>query len=268
MLSYQHGFHAGNKADVLKHAVLDALLRDLTAGKRSRFYVETHSGRGIYDLTGDQANKTGEAAEGVLEMLEDSRPPKPLRPWLDDVRTDTAQAYRGSPAIAVRRLKPTDRLVLFERHPAEHAALSDALADDKRIRIQKADGYTGALKLQPRRGEDMIILVDPSYETMRDMDELAQWAPRALNKWPNAVLILWLPLFKDEREAEFGAFLSELEDGVIAGARWAPDLEKDTALCGSAMVAYRVSDETKNAATEIASALQSYWSSGKRSSPI
>lgn len=265
MLSYQHGFHAGNKADVLKHAILDALLKDLTQSKRSRLYVETHSGRGVYDLTGDQSQKTGEAADGVLGMLGDNSSPKPLKPWLEDVRADGAAAYRGSPGIAARRLLPNDRLVLFERHPTEHAELSQAMAGDRRIRIQKMDGYSGALKLQPRRGEDMIILVDPSYETLRDMDELAQWAPRALNKWPNCALILWLPLFKDEREAEFGAYLSELEDGVIAGARWAPDLEKDTALCGSAIVAYRVSETAKKAATEIAAALQSYWSKGKQS---
>lgn len=262
MLSYQHGFHAGNKADVLKHAVLDALLRDLKEAKSPIFYVETHAARGVYDLKGDASEKTGEAADGVLAMLEETSVPKPLRPWLSEVREDGIHAYKGSCAIAADRLRSKDRMVLFERHPAEYNALTEALGDDDRIRIQKADGYAGALKLTPRRGEQMVVFVDPSYETLRDMDELAQWAPRALSKWPQAILILWLPLFKDEREAEFGAFLSELEDGVIAGARWAPDLEKDTALSGSAIVAYRVSDKAKDTATRISAALQSYWSQG------
>lgn len=260
MLSYQHGFHAGNKADVLKHAVLDALLIELGQSKRTKLYVETHSGRGVYNLNGKQSRKTGEAEDGVIAMLDDDRSPKSLQPWLDSVRQTGPEAYRGSPAIAANRLSPRDRMILFERHPAEHTALSEALSEDDRIRIQKADGYAGALKLQPRRGEDMIVLVDPSYETLRDMDELADWAPRALQKWPNACLILWLPLFKDEREAEFGAYLADLEDGVIAGARWAPDLEKDTALSGSAIVAYRVPEAASNKVTQISTALQSYWS--------
>lgn len=106
----------------------------------------------------------------------------------------------------------------------------------------------------------MTLFIDPSYETLRDMDELADWAPRALARWPEATVILWLPLFKDEREAAFGAYLSDLADGIIVGARWVPDTDKDTALLGSAIVAYRVSPAGAEEAAKIASTLQSYWS--------
>jgi len=107
----------------------------------------------------------------------------------------------------------------------------------------------------------MIVFVDPSYETERDMEELADWAPRALRRWPTAILILWLPLFKDEREMDFGAYLSELETGTIAGARWPMDAASETALEGSAIVAYRASETAGQKALSIASACQSYWSS-------
>ena len=256
-LSYQHGFHAGNHADVLKHAVLDALLSSL--GDKPILYIETHAARGIYDLHSAQARKTGEAERGVLAMIEGGFP-RPLRRWGELVSERGPSAYPGSPAIAAARLGPRARIVLFEKHPTEHAELSKALGDDKRVRINKADGYSGALKLAPRRGEQLVVFVDPSYETERDMEELADWAPKALRRWPNALLVLWLPLFKDERELDFGAFLADLEDGTIAGARWPMDPASDTALEGSAIIAYRVSPEAGEKALAIASACQSYWS--------
>ena len=256
-LSYQHGFHAGNRADVLKHAVLDALLREFSDTRV--LYVETHAARGVYDLKSDQARKTGEAAAGILAML-GSEFPRPLKAWGEFVKQRGPTSYPGSPALAAEHLDDTSRIILFEKHPAEFEELTKALKHDTRIRIQKSDGYAGALKLAPRRGEQMIVFVDPSYETERDMEELAEWAPRALRRWPNAILILWLPLFKDERELDFGAYLADLEEGVIAGARWPVDPDSDTALEGSAIVAYRIDEPTGQKALAIAAACQSYWS--------
>lgn len=259
MLSYQHGFHAGNRADVLKHAALETILSGLKKSGQKLLYVETHSGRGIYDLTGKQARKTGEAANGVLALM-NAKAPRPLRSWLKIVEQSGPSAYPGSPALAARCLGQKDRMVLFEKHPQEYDALHNALSSDDRIQIKRADGYSGALKLAPRSGEQMVVLVDPSYETERDMDALAEWAPRALRRWPHAVLVIWLPLFRDEREMEFGAYLSELSSGAIAGARWPIDPLDETALAGSAMVAYRVDDEIGEKMASIASSLQSHWS--------
>ena len=261
MLSYQHGFHAGNRADTLKHAVLDAILRDLAAGGTPVLYLETHAGRGRYDLTGAQAVKTGEAGEGVLSLWS-GEVPAPLAPWMERVRAEGRQNYPGSPALAGLNLSDRDRIVLFEKHPAEFRALGEAFGGDRRVQVRKEDGYAGALRLMPRRGEQMIVFCDPSYETIADMELLAEWAPRALEKWPHALIVLWLPLFKDERELEFGQFLGELEDGVIAGARWPAPQDKDTALEGSAIVAYRVPKRVRREAGEIAGALEALWARG------
>ena len=262
MLSYQHGYHAGNRADVLKHAVLDAILRELVKARAPIFYVETHAARGVYDLTGKQATKTSEAKSGVL-AFKHSKAPKPLKEWLNLVNERGLKAYPGSPALAAARLRKNDRIALYEKHPTEHNELIRALGKDARVQIRRQDGYSGALKLQPRRGEQMVCFIDPSYETIDDMDALAEWAPRALKRWPNAVIILWLPLFRDEREADFGAWLSELEDGVIAGARWPISGDDETALEGSAIVAYRAPEPARKAATHIAQSLQSFWSIGE-----
>jgi 23S rRNA (adenine2030-N6)-methyltransferase len=258
MLSYQHGFHAGNRADVLKHAVLHAILSAVTKETPSALYVETHSGRGRYDLNGAQATKGGEAEDGVLSLLNDGAP-KPLRPWLDIVRERGTADYPGSPALAQGLLPATSRMIFFEKHPTEHKELVKAMGNDDRLQVKHADGYSGALKLTPRSGEKMVCFVDPSYETSRDIDALALWTPRALKRWPKGIVILWLPLFKDGREMEFGEYLTTLDDCFVAGARWPVDPLDEGALEGSAIVAYGAPAASRAASLAIASALQSWW---------
>lgn len=258
MLSYQHGYHAGNRADVLKHAVLDTLLRAAAASPRPLFYVETHSGRGRYDLTNAQARKRGEADDGVIALMK-GKAPRPLAEWMNLVNARGIKDYPGSPALAQARLPKSARMTLFELHPQENAALTEAMQGDDRIRIQKADGYSGALRLAPRAGEQMVVLVDPSYETQRDIEALALWTPKALKRWPVALLILWMPLFRDGREAEFGEYLSTLGDAMIAGARWPVALRTESSIEGSAMVAFGAPKEARAKCDAIASSLENYW---------
>lgn len=260
MLSYQHGFHAGNRADVLKHSVLHALLGHIAATGKPVLYVETHAGRGRYDLTGQQARKGGEAQTGIL-ALHSGKPPRALKPWVTLVEGRGMKDYPGSPALAQALLPASARLVFFEKHPGEHAALAKAVGDDPRVQVKQADGYSGALKLSPRSGEQMVCFVDPSYETSRDIDALALWTPRALKRWPQGIVILWLPLFRDGREAEFGEYLGSLEDCIIAGARWPVEVDDESALEGSAVVAFRAPAAARDPSHAIAAAIQSWWSS-------
>lgn len=259
MLSYQHGYHAGNKADVLKHAVLHAVLEAEAAANKPILYVETHAARGFYDLTGEQSKKTGEAATGVLAMPKSNRAAKALQPWLKHVQAKGPTSYPGSPALATQILGANARIVLFEKHPAEHKVLSQALQKESRALIRKEDGYNGALRLQPRRGEDMLVVLDPSYETTADMDALANWVPRALRKWPKAKFLIWLPLFADGREDEFGAYLSELDEGFVAGSRWDRRSADPSALEGSAMVGLRIGGSGARRAFAIAAELDKLW---------
>ncbi len=259
MLSYQHGFHAGNKADVLKHAVLHAVLRAEAEADRPVLYVETHAARGFYDLNSPQSVKTGEAKDGVLAMPRSDRAAKALRPWLKHVQDKGPGSYPGSPALATQLLGDKARINLFELHPAEHKALSQALHKDPRVQIRKEDGYRGALRLQPRRGEHMLVMLDPSYETEADMDALANWVPRAMRKWPKAHFLIWLPLFADGREEEFGAFLSSLDEGFVSGSRWAKRSDDPSALEGSAMIGLRIGGAAARGAFAIAAELDKLW---------
>ena len=261
MLSYQHGYHAGNKADVLKHAILHAVLESEAEQGRNLLYVETHAARGFYDLNSAQSEKTKEAASGVLAMPKAAKAPSALQPWLKHVQSKGSHSYPGSPALATQLLRDTARFALFELHPAEHKALSQALHKDERVQIRKEDGYRGALRLQPRRGEDMLVMLDPSYETEADMEALANWVPRAMRKWPKARFLIWLPLFADGREEEFGAFLSELDEGFVAGSRWARQSDDPSALEGSAMIGLRVGGAAARKSFAIAAELDKLWRS-------
>ncbi|MEM1087378.1 MAG: 23S rRNA (adenine(2030)-N(6))-methyltransferase RlmJ [Pseudomonadota bacterium] len=259
MLSYQHGYHAGNRADVLKHAVLHAVLEEEAKSRRPLLYIETHAGRGFYDLTGDKASKTGEAKQGVLAMPKASRAARALQPWLSHVQATGPNSYPGSPGLATQLLGPGARIALFEKHPTEHDALAQALHKESRAIIHKEDGYRGALRLQPRRGEEMLVMLDPSYETDADMDALANWVPRAMTKWPKARFLIWLPLFADGREDEFGAFLSELDEGFVAGSRWARRSQDPSALEGSAMIGLRIKGTAAKRSFAIAAELDKRW---------
>jgi len=259
LLSYQHGFHAGNRADVFKHAVLYSVLEIAARADHPWLYIETHSAAGIYDLTDSQARKTAEADQGVGRLLDLKPSPEPLQPWLEYVRSRTVKNYPGSPALARHCLREQDRMVFFEKHPSEFEKLSRSLSGDTRTRALKEDGYKGALTLQPRSKERLMVFLDPSYETDRDMEALADWMPRAMKRWPKAMFLVWMPLFKDERELEFGQFLSSLDFGFVAATHWPADNDKDTALTGSAMIGLRTSPAMARPAYAIGEALDKVW---------
>lgn len=194
MLSYQHHYHAGNPADVHKHAVLAWMLGYLTAKDKPLSYIETHAGRGLYDLGDAAALKTGEAAAGIgrleARLLEDH----PYRRVLTETRAQHgAQAYPGSPLIAARMLRPADRLHLAELHPGENARLVQNLAGYPAT-IRQQDGFAMAHALcppTPRRG---LLLADPSYEVKAEYDAIPEHFGRLARKWNVGILVLWYPI--------------------------------------------------------------------------
>ncbi len=197
MLGYQHLYHAGNRADVHKHALLAWMLDYLTRKDKPLSYVETHAGRGLYDLDAPEARRTGEAAGGI--DLAEARgwfaPDHPYARALAQIRAQHGpRAYPGSPALAAARLRPTDRMWLAEKHPAEHAALAAALGDRPGLRLTHGCGLQMARALCPptlRRG---LMLVDPSYEGAADYAAIPPFLARIHRVWPVAVLVLWYPL--------------------------------------------------------------------------
>lgn len=219
MLSYQHAYHAGNAADVHKHALLAWVFEYLTRKDKPVAYIETHAGRGLYDLAAPEALRTGEAAAGVGRLLPMLPPDHPYAQVVARVRGAWGPAfYPGSPLIAALMLRPGDRIDLAERHPAEQAALADLFegwGQGPRVRVHAADGPATARALVPpvpRRG---VMLVDPSYETEADYVAMPTLLAHAARVWNVGILILWYPLLREPRHGAMLAALAAAHPGAL-----------------------------------------------------
>lgn len=196
MLSYQHAYHAGNLADVHKHALLACLLDYMIRKDKPLSYLETHSGRGLYALDGAEAAKTGEAAAGIARAERERwfAADHPYARALAQVRAAHGRAaYPGSPLLAATLLRPVDSLQLCELHPQEFAALKQTMAPHGGVFHQK-DGLEMALGLcppTPRRG---VLLIDPSWEVKSDYDIIPKLIGQVARKWNVGVIALWYPV--------------------------------------------------------------------------
>ena len=223
MLSYQHIFHAGNLADVQKHALLAWMLDYMTQKDKPLSYIETHAGRGIYDLGADEAIKTGEAAAGIAQVYDRFAPVHPYRQRLDDVRAGWGpMAYPGSPLIAGLSLRETDRLHLADLHPQEFRALKENLALWE-PHLEQKDGFEFALSLTPPLPRRGLMLVDPSYEVKADYDYIPGFLQNVARKWNVGVLALWYPVLTGNPQAGMVAALrAAFPDGFSQEIRFPP----------------------------------------------
>jgi 23S rRNA (adenine2030-N6)-methyltransferase len=230
MLSYQHAYHAGNRADLHKHDALARLIAALTGKPRGLSYMETHAGRGLYDLAAPEALKTGEAAAGIGTA---DLPAGPYAAALAAVRAKHGPtAYPGSPLIAAALLRPQDRMHLMELHPAEHAALRRAMRGTGAA-VHKRNGYEGVLALSPPDPRKGLVLVDPSYEVKAEYEAVAAFVHRLVAKWPEATVLVWYPILPGEPHARMVAALEPL--GIARSERRFPPL-KGKGMAGSGLV--------------------------------
>lgn len=217
MLSYQHIYHAGNLADVQKHALLAWMLSYLTRKDKPVSYIESHAGRGLYHLDAPEAVKTGEAAAGIDRVLETHGLPDahPLLQALEACKqTHGATSYPGSPLIAAHLLRPQDSLHFAELHPGEHVALRNALPRG-RAKLHQQDGFELALSLAPPTPRRGLLLIDPSYEIKSDYGRIPGIIANLHRKWNVGVIALWYPILKD---GSHGPMLKALENQGLPGA--------------------------------------------------
>lgn len=194
MLSYQHIFHAGNPADVHKHALLCAMLAYMTRKDKPLSYLESHAGRALYDLSSTEALKTGEAVAGISRLIEGFASDHPYLLALTKLREQHGDtAYAGSPLLAALLLRPNDKLHLAELHPQEYTALRDTMRPYN-AKCHKQDGFEMAHAIcppEPRRG---VLLIDPSYEIKTDYDTIPGHITKLHRKWNVGVIALWYPI--------------------------------------------------------------------------
>ena len=216
MLSYQHLYHAGNLADVHKHAALAWVLDYLVQKDKPLSYIETHAGRGVYDLDADEAVKTGEAAAGIT-LAEALFPANhPYRQRLDEARAAYGpRAYPGSPLIAALGLRESDSLHLAELHPGEVAHLQ-AVAGEWGAKVYQRDGFDVALALTPPTPRRGLMLIDPSYEVKADYEAVPRHLAAIQRKWNVGILILWYPILRGGAQ---GPMVRALEGGFPEGLK-------------------------------------------------
>ena len=216
-MNYRHAYHAGNFADVAKHLALVAALQHLKKKDKPFFVLDTHGGRGRYDLSAE-AERTGEAAAGIgrlLPMAGEGGLPEILKSYLDLVAREGAGHYPGSPLLAARLLRPQDRLVAIEKHPEEAAALQAVLAPFGNARAIEGDGYARLAALLPPKERRGLVLIDPPYEAPDEFERAAAALKAAHHRFATGIYMLWFPI---KSQAAAHAFCGEALAGGIAKA--------------------------------------------------
>lgn len=200
MLSYQHIYHAGNLADVHKHASLSVLFDLLTKKDKPLSYIETHAGRGVYDLSSAESEKTKEAQFGIKQI----KLPK------DHVYTNLIKriheeigehVYPGSPFIAEALLRPTDVLHLMELHPTEYKYLYQYMRYPN-THLHHRDGFEGGLAICPPSPARGMIFIDPSYEVKTEYKTVGDFAVKLHKKWNVGIICIWYPILKENYHFE------------------------------------------------------------------
>ncbi|WP_066655960.1 MULTISPECIES: 23S rRNA (adenine(2030)-N(6))-methyltransferase RlmJ [unclassified Sphingomonas] len=194
-MNYRHSFHAGNSADVVKHSLLIALIRALQQKPGALTLIDTHAGCGIYDLAGEQAQRTGEATQGVVRVFADTNP------LLDDYRAAVRavnvgaepQLYPGSPQVLAQLLRQQDVLILNEKHPEDAYTLRGAMRGTSAA-VHERDAYELWLAMLPTRTPRGVVVVDPPYEQTDERDRITATLAAAHRKWAHGVTVIWYPL--------------------------------------------------------------------------
>jgi 23S rRNA (adenine2030-N6)-methyltransferase len=199
-MNYRHAFHAGSFADVIKHIVLVRILIYLQDKPASFRVIDSHAGAGLYDLTGDEARRSGEWLTGIARIMQarfsDETAPL-LKPYLDIVRAfnsgNELAAYPGSPLITRALLRPQDRLTACEVEPGARSHLIDALRRDPQARVVDLDGWVALPAFVPPNERRGLVLIDPPFETKDEFERLAEGFAAAFAKWPTGSYLLWYP---------------------------------------------------------------------------
>jgi 23S rRNA (adenine2030-N6)-methyltransferase len=215
-MNYRHAFHAGNFADVHKHVTLLALLASLQKKTTPLFLLETHAGRGLYDLHSDEAKRGDEWRAGIGRLLAQGAQLSPaLQRYVEAVRTtppntaSTVQFYPGSPVLAAHQLRAIDRAVFVEKHPVETEALQRALVGFNRVSVFESDGYASLKAHVPPKENRGLVLIDPPYENDNEYAAVIRALQLILQRFRNGVLCVWYPLKAGDAHVRFQRALVE-----------------------------------------------------------
>jgi 23S rRNA (adenine2030-N6)-methyltransferase len=212
-MNYRHEFHAGNFADVLKHALLARVLLYLRRKDKPFRYIDTHAGAGLFDLDGPEAQRSGEARAGIFRLREADIAPEAaalLSPYLEIV--GATNLYPGSPKIAQALLRPQDKALCCELLPQAAASLRGALARDRRAKVVEIDGFQGLNAFVPPPERRGLVLIDPPFERRDEYERAYDALAAALRKWPGGTYMVWQPVKEPEVADAFCAAVGGLAE--------------------------------------------------------
>ena len=208
MLSYQHAFHAGNHADVIKHLTWLGVIHCLKRKNKPFTLYDTHSGAGVYNLNEDEASKNKEYESGISKLA-DLSPQSPLLTHYLSLCASyrSHNSYPGSPALSAAELRDGDTLHAMELHPAEYGKLASSI---KRIsshatHCHHRDGYEGLKALTPPKPNRGAVLIDPPYERLEEYNDVTNAVTMLLNRWQQAHIVIWYPLLSERAAKKSGA---------------------------------------------------------------
>lgn len=198
MLAYRHLFHAGNFADVFKHALLTRLLVALAGKGKPYCYLDTHAGIGRYDLAHEWAWKTREFETGIGKLWDRKDIPAALAPYLDAVRSENPKGrlrfYPGSPLIALKLRRPGNRVVLAELNAADCAELEAVVGRERHVAVHRMDGYQALKAFLPPPERRGLVLLDSSFDRSREFARIARALADAHRRWATGIFAVWYPL--------------------------------------------------------------------------
>jgi len=218
MLSYQHDYHAGNHADVLKHSVLAQVIRALQRKDAPLRVLDAYAGSGVYDLRSQEARKNAEFLGGIERLLAVADAPLELQDYLGVIRALNGglgrasrnadghlRLYPGSPEVARQLLRPQDHLELLELHPAALVRLHRNFGRDRRVHIHDRDAVEGLPALVPPAERRGVVLLDSAFELKGDFIGVVDLLKACYRRWPGGVYVLWYPLIRHPLSARFAA---------------------------------------------------------------
>jgi len=213
MLAYRHQFHAGNFADVFKHSLLTRLLILLARKNKPFWYLDTHAGIGLYDLSHPWARRLAEYEDGIERLWKRKDIPQLFAPYMEAVRAENPDGklrfYPGSPRIARRFLRPADREVLTELNKDDFATLKELFEGDRQVLAHHIDGYQGLKAYLPPTERRGLVLVDSSFDRAGEFARLTEGLAEGHRRWATGVYALWYPLMEPSAMHAF-------ERGVLA----------------------------------------------------
>jgi 23S rRNA (adenine2030-N6)-methyltransferase len=196
-MNYRHIYHAGNFADVAKHVALMYCLGALQRKDSALFVLDSHAGRGFYDLQAAEAHKSGEAERGIQRLIETSFRAPPLSHYFAAIRARRGKRlarYPGSPALIAGGLRPQDRALFVELMPAEARAAEREVESLGRTRTEIGDGYAALKAFLPPEERRGLVLIDPPYESLDELKSMLQAFKDAYRRWPSGVFLMWYPI--------------------------------------------------------------------------